>query len=176
MGSDGACAASRRRGKQPVKTGEDGLAVLKYFEDCCLEAYPDPGTGGAPWTVGWGDCGPDVVPGLTITQDEADQRLARRLRTEFEPGVLRTLKRMPLRCQFDAFVCLAYNIGVAGFGGSTLVRMFNAREPGVEDEFLRWNKANGKSMHGLRRRRAAERSLYLGADARLAIAASKRAT
>lgn len=161
-----------------MRTSEDGLAVLKHFEKCRLEAYPDPATGDEPWTIGWGDCGADVVPGLTITQGEADARLKRRLVTEFEPGVVRSLKRIPLRLQFDAFVCLAYNIGVDAFRGSTLVRRFNSRASGVEDEFLRWDKGGPKktSMLGLRRRRAAERALYLGADARLALAAAARVT
>jgi lysozyme len=142
---------------------------MHYFENCVLRAYPDPATGGAPWTIGWGDTGPDVVPGLVITQAEADARFARRLWREFEPGVLSSLKRTPTQAQFDAMVCLAYNIGLGNFQPSTLVRLFNRRAHGVEDQFLRWDKAAGRVMLGLRRRRAAERALYLGATGEEAI-------
>ena len=153
-----------------MNTGPNGIAVMHYFESCKLKAYPDPATGGAPWTIGWGETGPGVVPGLVITQAEADARFARRLTREFEPGVMDYVKRTTTQAQFDAMVCLAYNIGLRNFGDSTLVRMFNSRQPGVEDQFQRWDKAAGKSMLGLRRRRAAERALYLGATGVEAIA------
>lgn len=153
-----------------MKTSEHGIAVMHHFEGCRLEAYPDPATGGAPWTIGWGHTGADVWPGLVIDQAEADRRFEKRLADEFEPGVLRALQRLLAQCEFDAMVCLAYNIGLRNFGGSTLVRLFNTRQPGVAEQFLRWDKANGKPMLGLRRRRAAERALYLGATGAQAIA------
>jgi lysozyme len=154
-----------------MNTSPNGIAVMHYFEDCRLKAYPDPATGGAPWTIGWGDTGPDVVPGLIITQAEADRRFARRLAREFEPGVLAELKRTPTQSQFDAMVCLAYNIGLGNFRASTLVRMFNRRELGVANQFLRWDRAAQRRMLGLHRRRVAERALYLGASAEDAIKA-----
>jgi len=154
-----------------MKTSTNGVQVMHYFEQCRLEAYPDPATGGDPWTIGYGDTGPDVVPGLTITQDEADGRFAKRLTREFEPGVMAALTRTPDQGQFDAMVCLAYNIGVPNFKSSTLVRKFNAGDDvATADQFLVWNKANGKVMLGLRRRRAAERELYLGMTGQQAIA------
>lgn len=52
------------------------LADLRRDEGCRLEAYPDPLSGGAPWTIGWGHTGPDVHPGLTWTQAQADNALA----------------------------------------------------------------------------------------------------
>jgi lysozyme len=153
-----------------MKTSSDGKAVMHYFEQCRLEAYPDPATGGDPWTIGWGDTGPDVAPGLRITQDEADERFARRLAREFEPAVAKAL-RSPTQAQFDAGVCLAYNIGAEAFAGSSVVRKHNAGDThGAADSFLLWNRAGGRVMLGLRRRRAAERALYLGATAAEAIA------
>ncbi|MCQ9618418.1 hypothetical protein L1889_18430 [Paenalcaligenes niemegkensis] len=62
----------------PITMSEHGLAVLKYFESCELEAYWD--ANGKVWTIGWGDTGPDVVEGLVITQAEADRRLGQSLR------------------------------------------------------------------------------------------------
>lgn len=78
---------------------------------------------------------------------------------------------MATQYQFDAMACLAYNIGAAAFANSTLVRLFNAGDIQLAaDQFLRWDKAGGKSVKGLRRRRAAERALYLGETADKAIA------
>ena len=83
-----------------MQIGSKGESLIKSFEGCekkrpdgKFDAYPDPGTGGDPWTIGWGDTGPDVVPGLVITQAEADRRFADRLAREFEPGVLALLKQ-----------------------------------------------------------------------------------
>lgn len=146
-----------------MKTSADGIAVMHAFEGCKLAAYPDPATGGKPWTVGWGDTGPDVVRGLVITQQQADERFAARLAREFEPGVLAALKRTPTQNQFDAMVSLAYNIGLKPFADSTLVRRFNAGEvAGAADAFLSWTLAGGKPMLGLKRRRTAERALFQG--------------
>ena len=154
-----------------MKTSTNGVQVLHNFEGCKLTAYPDPATGGRPWTIGYGDTGPDVVPGLVITQDEADARFTRRLADEFEPGVLSALKATPTQGQFDAMVCLSYNIGLGNFRSSTLLRKFNAGDvPGADAQFPAWNKAAGKIMLGLRRRRAAEQALFRGLSGDQAIA------
>lgn len=154
-----------------MKTSQNGIDVMHYFESCRLKAYPDPATGGAPWTVGYGDTGPDVVPGLVITQDEADTRFAKRLTREFEPGVSGGLQRTATQGQFDAMVCLAYNIGVHAFSGSTLLRKFNAGDVlGAQAQFSVWNRAGGRPMLGLSRRRAAEAALFSGATGQAAIA------
>ena len=159
-----------------METSEDGHAVMHYFEQCRLQAYADPATGGVPWTIGWGDTGPDVVPGLVITQAQADARFAKRLAQEFEPGVRVALVDVPRQCEFDAMVCLAYNIGLGNFKGSSLVRRFNmGNMSGAADAFLMWDKAGGKTMRGLVRRRAAERALFLGADGHQAIEIGKAA-
>lgn len=152
----------------PVAMSLDGQRVLKYFEACKLEAYWD--ADGKVWTIGWGHTGPDVYEGLTITRAQADQLLQMRLVSEFAPGVLRAIHRRMEQCEFDAMVDLAYNIGVDAFQGSTFVRKFNAGDvAGAADEFPRWNKSGGKVMLGLRRRRAADRALFLGASAAEAI-------
>ncbi len=122
----------------PTGMSPDGLAILQYFESCRLEAYWD--ADGKVWTIGWGDTGPDVVKGLRITQAEADERLQRRLTREFVPGVLAALTRPATQAQLDAMVDLAYNIGVAAFQGSTLVRLFNGGVVwGAAEQFPRWN-------------------------------------
>lgn len=154
-----------------MKTSSNGIQVLHHFEGCKLTAYPDPATGSAPWTIGYGDTGPDVVPGLTITQDEANARFEKRLSKEFEPGVMAALTATPNQGQFDAMVCLAYNIGLGNFRSSTLLKKFNAGDAdGAAEQFQRWDKAAGVSMKGLRRRRAAEKALFNGMTGDQAIA------
>lgn len=147
---------------------EHGLAVLKYFESCKLEAYWD--ADGRVWTIGWGDTGPGVVKGLVITQEEADQRLKSRLEKEFVPGVLRVLRRDPSQGQLDAMVDLAYNIGLGNFSTSTLLRKFNAGDAaGAALEFKRWRFSKGKEMLGLFRRRKADEALFNGDTGQAAI-------
>jgi lysozyme len=53
----------------------EGWTLLKAWEGCRLSAYPDPASGAAPWTIGYGHTGPVVAPGLTITQQQADALL-----------------------------------------------------------------------------------------------------
>lgn len=155
-----------------MKTSDDGVALLQFFEHCALVAYPDPcSKSGDPWTIGFGDTGPDVVRGLCITRDEAEGRLARRLATEFEPGVMTLLTVIPDQCQFDAFVDFAYNEGLKAFSNSRLLARFNDMGfVGCADEFLHWDMAGGHEVLGLLRRRTAERARYLGASAVDAIA------
>ena len=154
-----------------MNTGKQGLELMHYYEQCRLTAYPDPATGGAPWTVGYGDTAPDVKPGLVITQQEADDRFANRLAREFEPGVSRLLTRDPKQGQFDAFVSLAYNIGLGNFGKSTALRKFNMGEmDAAASAILSWDKAAGKTMKGLQRRRWAESKVFGGWTAPKAIA------
>lgn len=122
------------------------------------------------WTIGYGDTD-NVQPGMVITQAEAEQRLRNRLARDFEPSVRQALTQPAAQYQFDAMVCLAYNIGATAFANSTLVRLFNAGDIQLAaDQFPRWDKAGGESVKGLRRRRAAERALYLGQSVDKAIA------
>lgn len=153
-----------------MQTGANGIYLMHYFESCRLEAYPDPATGGAPWTIGYGDTGPDVVPGLVITQEEADERFANRLAREFEPGVTAAITSGATQAQFDALVSFAYNLGLGNLRSSTLLQKHNAGDyAGAADQFGRWNKAAGKVMKGLSRRRAAEAAVYRGLGAQQAI-------
>lgn len=157
-----------------MKISTNGIQVLHSFEGCRLKAYPDPATGCAPWTIGFGDTGPDVVPGLVITQCEADTRFANRLAREFEPGLNVLLQLKPTQGQFDAMVCLAYNIGLPNFKASTLLRKFNLGDaPGADAQFPAWNRAAGRVMLGLRRRRAAEQALFRGMSGDQAIAVGR---
>lgn len=153
-----------------MKTSSEGIYLMHKYESCSLVAYPDPATGGAPWTIGWGHTGPDVKPGMVITQEQADQMFADRLAREFEPGVVKALAGASVtQKEFDALVCFAYNVGLANLRSSTLLRLVKAGDKrGAANQFLRWDKAAGKRMLGLYRRRVSERALFLGKSAKLA--------
>lgn len=144
------------------------IALIQRFEGCAqkfgdglLKAYPDPGTGGAPWTIGWGTTGPDVTQSTVWTQAQADARLLRDV-TTFAGKVERQLDgHATSQAQFDAMVCFAYNVGMGNFGTSTLLKKHKAGDfAGAQAEFAKWNKAAGKVMPGLTARRAAEAGLY----------------
>lgn len=138
-----------------------GLDLLKHFEGCVLTAYPDPGTGGDPWTLGYGFTD-GVKPGDTMSQEEADARLAIEV-ASYEHSVRDMLQATTTEAQLSALVCIAYNIGRGALKTSTLLRKHNSLDySGCAAEFPRWNRAGGRVMPGLARRREAERNLYLG--------------
>lgn len=140
------------------------LELVKRWEGCRLEAYPDPGTGAAPWTIGWGSTGEGIGPGTVWTQEQADERLERDVRA-FMAGVQELLTRQPTPHQLGAMTSLAYNIGLGAFGGSTLRRKFNAGDlGGAARQFDRWVYAGGRVMKGLVNRRADERRVFETAD------------
>lgn len=140
--------------------------LIKRFECCArkrpdgrYEAYPDPGTGGAPWTIGWGSTGSDVRAGTIWSRQQCDARLAADL-ARFAGEVDRALGSAPTtQAQFDALVSFHYNTGA--IFKATLVRLHKAGqfEPAAA-EFARWNRAAGKVLAGLTRRREAEAMLY----------------
>lgn len=148
-----------------MKTSRTGIDLIKRWEGCRLTAYPDPGTGGDPWTIGYGLTSAagiiTVKKGLTITQQQADDYLVQSL-VKYEAAVSKALTRSATQPQFDAMVSLCYNIGPGAFAGSSVVRRFNSGDiPGAADAFLMWNKAGGKVLPGLEARRADERKLFL---------------
>jgi len=139
------------------------VALIKEFEGCHLEAYPDPGSGGDPWTIGWGATGPGIRKGVTWTQEQADTRLAADV-DRFLEGVMKAVNAEaahPEPQEIGAMTSLAYNIGLSAFQASTLLRMYNAgNKAGAAAQFLRWNRAGGRVMRGLTRRREAEKALF----------------
>jgi lysozyme len=143
-----------------MQTSKKGRGFIKGFEALRLVAYPDPGTGGKPWTNGWGHT-KGVKPGDRITEAQAEQFLSDDLAV-FELTVNSAIKRTMTQNQFDAMVSLAFNIGGPEFAQSTLVKKFNAGDVlGAADQFPRWKFSGGKVMPGLVKRRAAEREMFL---------------
>lgn len=149
-----------------MKTSPNGIAVTKYFESFEARAYPDPATGGKPYTIGFGTTvypsGAPVRLGDVCTKEQAEKYLQNDL-AKFEK-IVSDAVRVPLnQGQFDALVSFTYNVGPANLRSSTLLKKLNAGDyAGAAKEFPRWNKANGKVMKGLTRRRAAEQCLFEG--------------
>lgn len=140
------------------RIGPKGFALIKSFEGLRLQAYPDPATGGEPWTIGYGHTS-GVKRGDVITEAVADAFLLTDL-ARFEKSVNR-LFPTTTQNQFDALVSLCFNVGEGNLEGSTIRKKHNAGDyAGARGEFARWNKAAGKEMAGLTRRRAAEALLY----------------
>lgn len=141
-----------------MKTNNSGIDLVRQFEGCELHAYKCPA---GVLTIGYGHTGPDVVSGLVITQQRAVELLQGDL-AKFEKAVAAALKVPVTANQFAAMVALAYNIGAGAFAKSTLVKRLNAgKTQEAADQFLAWNKAGGKVLAGLTRRREAERALFL---------------
>lgn len=153
--------------------GPAGLSLIREFEgfaeklpDGRVQAYPDPGTGGAPWTIGWGSTtdeqGKAITPGTVWTQERADKRFAAHV-AEFAEEVAKLVDAKTMQNQFDAITSLAYNIGTRALRTSTLLKLHNAgNHAGAAAEFGKWVKAGGRTLPGLVRRRAAEAALYRG--------------
>lgn len=143
-----------------MQVSENGKELIKKSEGFEDKAYPDPGTGGKPWTIGYGHTH-SVSKGDVITQAQAEQFL----RDDLQPiyVTIETCVKVPLnQNQFDALCSFIFNVGGGNFAKSTLLKKLNAGDyAGAADEFLRWNKAAGKVLPGLDIRRSKERRLFL---------------
>ena len=139
---------------------DNAFDMIKRFEGFRANAYPDPGTGGEPWTIGYGHTG-GVKRGDVCDEAQADYWLRQDVQTAVN-GVQDCVHATLSQNQFDALVDFTYNVGVGNLCRSTLVKKLNAGDyTGAADEFLRWNKAGGKVLPGLTARRSAERELFL---------------
>lgn len=143
-------------------------ALIQEFEGCAkkapdgdFSAYPDPGTGAEPWTIGWGTTGPDIRPGLVWTQAQCDSRFTADV-DAFAGKVAALLgSAATTQHQFDAMVSFAYNLGIENLASSTLLKLHKAGNyAAAQGQFARWDEAAGKVLPGLERRREAEAALY----------------
>ena len=141
-----------------------GLELIKEAEGCRLTAYPDPASGGAPWTIGYGHTGSDVSEGMIIPIEVAEAMLISDL-ARFEDGVSECVTVGVSDNAFSALVSFAYNLGIGRLRGSTLLKMLNAGNvQGAADQFMLWTMP-GSSVHaGLLTRRTGERALFLTPD------------
>lgn len=137
-----------------MKTSKHGIDLVKRFEGCRLTAYKPVATE-KYYTIGFGHYGADVTPTMKITQAQADAFLIADLK-KFEEAVSAT-KLALTQCQFDALVSFAYNCG-----SGNLKKLVKGRSVlQIADALLAYNKAGGKVLAGLTRRRQAERTLFL---------------
>src|SRR4051812_8317623 len=111
---------------QEMHMSPEGLAALKLREGKRNEAYPDPGTGGAPWTVGYGHTGADVHPRLHWSDEQCEAALSADLAERYEPVINDLVKVELAQHEFDAVDSFVYNIGVGAFARSTFLVKLNA--------------------------------------------------
>ena len=134
--------------------------LIKEFEGCKLEAYPDPASGGEPWTIGVGST-TGVHKGMVITQEQADEYLVNDVAYSAK-AVNQMVSGKITQNQFDALVSFAFNLGTGNLRNSTLLKKLNKDDfENAANEFLKWDMASGHQMAGLTRRRKAERALFL---------------
>ncbi|MDE7422316.1 MAG: glycoside hydrolase family protein [Lachnospiraceae bacterium] len=135
---------------------EKGLGLIKEFEGCQLTAYKCPAD---VWTIGYGHTGKDVVAGLKITKEKAEKLLKTDLAT-FEKKVDKYQEKYNWnQNEFDALVSFAYNVGNI----DQLTKNGSRTKEQIAESMLLYNKAAGKELAGLTRRRKAEQELFLTA-------------
>lgn len=137
-----------------------GAQAIKAYEACRLTAYK-PVASEKHYTIGYGHYGPDVKPGMKITESEADRLFLKDVRpVEVTLNALGVNFR---QCQFDALASWIYNLGAANFKTSTLRKCILGDLSDVEitDQMIRWVNSNGKPLLGLKRRRVAEANMFL---------------
>ena len=143
-----------------MKISQEGIDLIKHFEGCELESYR---CSANVLTIGYGTT-KNVVEGMKISQHQAEELLMKDLE-EFEEYV-EDLIDVPLeQNQFDALVAWTYNLGPTNLKTSTLRKVLNkGAYDDVAEQIKRWNKANGKVLKALVRRRNAEAELFDGND------------
>ena len=147
-----------------MKTSDMGLSLIQQFEGFSAKPYKCPA--GVP-TIGYGATYyPDgrrvTMQDKPVSEADATDML-RSMLASYEAGVSRYVQVPLTQGQFDALVSFAYNLGLSALKSSTLLRLLNLRDyAGAAAQFLRWNRAGGKVLPGLTRRREAERKLFVG--------------
>lgn len=139
-----------------MKTSDKGIKLIAAHEGLRLEAYKCPA---GVYTIGYGHTR-TARPGMVITKQQAEELLKDDLITAENAVNNQNLKLT--QNQFDALVSFVFNVGSGNFRTSTLLRKVkaNADDPSIADEFKRWNKASGRVLFGLVRRREEEAHLY----------------
>ena len=145
-----------------MKVNKATIDLIKNFEGLRLESYY---CSAKVLTIGYGNTfyedGTKVKLGDKITKKRAEELLDFMV-LQFANQV-KPLIKVPLsENRFGALVSFSYNVGVSALSKSTLLKKVNTNQndPSIKMEFLRWNKANGKILAGLTKRREAEAKLY----------------
>lgn len=148
-----------------MELSQNGLNFIKAHEGLRLYAYQD---SGGIWTIGYGTTTAagvgTIKEGMRITEAVAEMWLHKSL-ASYEATVNKGMTREATQNQYDAMVSLCYNIGAGGFLKSTVLRKFNAGDfEGAMKAFALWNKAGGKVLDGLIKRRRDEAALFSKPD------------
>jgi len=139
-----------------MNISKEGIALIKKFEGCELEAYK---CAAGVWTIGYGHT-KDVKEGEVITKEEAESMLVHELQ-EYCNDVDIAVKVDLKQNEFDALVSWTYNLGPTNLNSSTMLRVLNeGKHDDVPAQMKRWNKANGEVKKGLIRRREAESLMF----------------
>ncbi|WP_414576546.1 glycoside hydrolase family protein [Anabaena sp. CCY 9402-a] len=155
-----------KSGKLPLP----GVAIIKEFEGCKLQVYPDPRTKGKPYTIGWGATrkkdGSEWKLGEKITQQEADELLILQLERDYLPPLEKIPGWQDLNAyQKGAILSFAYNLGANFFGAKnfeTITRVLqNQLWDGIETTLALYRNPGSQVEEGLKRRRLAEAKLFL---------------
>ena len=147
-----------------MRISNRGLDLIKDFEGFSSRPYLCPA--GVP-TIGYGSTyyegGRHVtMDDRTVTEERATAILAHQVDDIYGAAVNRYVTRHLTQGQFDALASFAYNLGSGNLKSSTLLKKVNQKkDASAAKQFLRWNRAGGKVLKGLTRRREAERKLYL---------------
>jgi lysozyme len=141
----------------------DAIKLLHKYEGLVLDAYLCPAK--VP-TIGYGNTfyedGSKVKMGDKITKERAIELFENILENNFASQVKRLIKSRVTNNQFSALVSFAYNVGIGNLKRSTLLKLVNSNpnDPAIRQQFMRWNRAGGKVLLGLTRRRESEANLY----------------
>lgn len=139
-----------------MKASEKAYSLIRQFEGLRLTAYKCPA---GVWTIGYGHTS-GVVPGMTITKEQAEEFLRQDIASAEN---IVSVECLSLRqYQFDAMVSFVFNVGSGNFRKSTLLKKIKANpdDNSIMDEFLRWVYSKGVVLPGLQKRRLAEMRLY----------------
>ena len=148
-----------------MRTSDEGISLIRHFEGCSLDAYLCPA---GVWTIGYGHTR-GVKEGDVIDQEAAEALLIEDLE-EFEGYVNKLVEIALKQNEFDALVSWTFNLGPANLKESTLLNRINYGPlSDVPPQIERWNRAGGKVLEGLVKRRAAESALWQGLDWREAL-------
>lgn len=147
-------------GENNMKISQEGIALIKKFEGCKLQSYK---CAAGVWTIGYGHT-KFVEEHQEITQEEADSILLTDLKV-YEDAIKKAVTVPLHQHQFDSLVSWTFNLGGANLNASTMLKVLNKGEyEEVPAQIKRWNKAGGKVLQGLIRRREAEALLFSGLD------------
>jgi lysozyme len=145
------------------KLDDSGYKLIKGFEGLSLVPYL---CKAKVATIGWGNI--FYPSGIKVTMQDKPISLAtaswmfRTIADRFAVDVDKLIKANLNQNQFNAITSLAYNIGIGALTKSTLLKKVNINpsDPTIANEFAKWNKAGGKVVNGLTKRRAVEAKLY----------------